>query len=113
MTGVTMDSSNANYGLLGSAPFHNGAKGSPFGHFDFGAGTGGSFEGGGNPSKGLAVGHSATFTFALTGTGLDGLTAASFFSSHSVPPGQGEGPEAFVARFRGFSPEGSDKVPGH
>jgi hypothetical protein len=112
ITGATLDSSNANFALLGAAPFQDGVGGQPFGHFDLGASTGGSFTGGGNPSKGLGVGQTGTFTFALTGSDLDGLTANSFFSSLSAPPGQGKGPAAFVARFRGFDPEGSDKVPG-
>ena len=32
-------------------------NGAPYGWLDSGASTGNSFEGGGNPSKGIAVGH--------------------------------------------------------
>jgi hypothetical protein len=46
------------------------------------------------------------------GKGLNTLTTASFFDTLSDPPGIGAGAQAFVARFRGFIPEGSDKVPG-
>jgi hypothetical protein len=114
ITGVTLTSlDNTNFGLLGGSGFQDGVNGSPFGQFDIGASTGSNWEGGGNPSLGLGVGASATFTFHLTGSGLDGLTVTSFFNTLSVGPGDGEGPQPFVARFRGFSDEGSDKVPGH
>lgn len=112
VTGASLLASDSDFGLLGASPFSDGVGGSPFGQFDLGASTGGGFEGGGSPSKGIGVGQSATFTFTLAGTALNSLTASSFFSSLSVPPGQGEGPEAFVVRFRGFQPRGSDKVPG-
>jgi hypothetical protein len=102
----------AHFALLGAPGFGNGINGAPFGHFDFGAGTGGSFLGGGAPNKGLGVGMTGTFTFTLTGDGLDALTARSFLPAGSVPPGAGEGPMPFVARFRGFADGGSDKVPG-
>jgi LPXTG-motif cell wall-anchored protein len=112
ITGVSLVSSDPDFGLLGAAPYQNGVPGNPFGPFDLGAGTGGAFEGDGNPSTGLAVGQTGTFTFTLIGLGLDELTAGSFFDAPSVPPAQGQGPAAFVARFRGFA-QGSDKVPGH
>lgn len=101
----------ANFSLLGGASFNNGVNGAPFGHFDLGASTGNSFEGGGKPSKGLGVGQSGTFVFTFTGDGLDLLNTGNFLSEKSVPPGAGEGLESFVARFRGFKNEGSDKVP--
>jgi LPXTG-motif cell wall-anchored protein len=111
--GVSLVSSDPDFVLLGANSYRNGVPGNPFGQFDLGAGTGGSFRGGGKPSKGLAVGHTGTFTFSLIGIGLDELTAASFFDAPSARPGRGQGPASFVARFRGFAPQGSDKVPGH
>jgi hypothetical protein len=101
----------AHFALLGAPGFDNGINGAPFGHFDLGASTGGSFEGGGAPSKGLGVGITGKFTFTLTGDGLDTLHANSFLAANSVPPGAGEGVMPFVARFRGFVNGGSDKVP--
>lgn len=101
----------ANFSLLGGPGFNNGVNGAPYGQFDFGASTGGSFEGGGPPSKGLGVGQSGTFIFTLTGTGLNVLNASSFLAENSVPPGAGEGLQPFVGRFRGFVDGGSDKVP--
>jgi hypothetical protein len=112
ITGATLSSSNANFGLLGNPTFNDSVNGAPYGQFDIGASTFKSFEGGGNPSKGIAVGASATFHFVLTGTGLDTLTSSKFFSTLSVGPGNGQGDQAFVGRFRGFKNEGSDKVPG-
>lgn len=88
----------------------NGVNGSPFGQFDFGISTGGSFNGGGPPSQGLAVGASATFVVSLSGTGVGSLTDLSFQSALSVGPGIGGGAQFFAARFRGFEDEGSDKV---
>jgi len=105
-------SDNVNFGLLGTADsFDDGESGSPFGTFDIGASTGGGFEGGGSPLLGIPQGGSATFQFVLTGTGLGALTANSFLTTLSVPPGAGEGTEDFVVRFRGFPDNGSDKVP--
>ena len=60
---------------------------------------------------GIAQFGSATFSFALTGSGLGALTAQDFLSTLSVPPGAGEGVQGFVVRFRGFPDNGSDKVP--
>ncbi len=112
ISGVSLTPSDADFVLLGGALFNNGINGAPYGKFDIGASTGGSFEGGGNPSKGLAVGASGTFTFSLTGTNLNTLTDQSFLDELSVPPGDGQGHKSFVARFRGFEDDGSDKVPG-
>jgi hypothetical protein len=111
ITGASL-SGPANFSLLGGPGFDDGVNGAPFGHFDLGAGTGGRFEGGGPPSKGLGVGGVGTFTFTLSGTGLDLLGADSFLAALSAPPGAGEGLESFVVRFRGFADGGSDKVPG-
>jgi hypothetical protein len=100
---------------LGDPTFSDNVLGGPHGRFDIGASTGGGYEGGGNPSLGIAAGGSATFQFLLTGTGLGGpLGPGSFLSTLSVPPGDGEGLQPFVVRFRGFDvTEGpdSDKVP--
>ena len=64
------------------------------------------------PNGGIPAGGSATFTFSLTGSGLDALTTASFLAALSSPEGQDLTPAFFVARFRGFPNGGSDKVPG-
>jgi hypothetical protein len=110
ITGVSL-SGPLNFQLLGGPTFNKSINGAPFGQFDIGASTGGSFEGGGSPSKGLGVSASGTFTFTLTGNGLDTLTTNSFITEMSVGPGIGEGAQSFVARFRGFTKGGSDKVP--
>jgi hypothetical protein len=119
VTGATLASSNAHFALLGGTGPDGGVNAAPFGHFDLGAGLGGAFLGGGSPRGGIPVGDSETFTFHLSGTGLDGLTEQSFFTSLSGAAGGGEpgqvsadGARAFfVARFRGFEDGGSDKVP--
>jgi hypothetical protein len=101
-----------NFQVLGEDDsYEDGVGGSPYGQFDIGASTFDSFEGGGQPSLGIAMGGTATFHFTLTGSGLGSLTAQDFLSTLSVPPGDGEGNEAFVVRFRGFPDNGSDKVP--
>ena len=80
-----------------------GIGGSPFGLFDAGAGIGGQFEGGGNPSGGIGVGQSGMFEFLVDSGYASVLSASSFI----------DGPNEFnfVARFRGFANGGSDKVP--
>jgi hypothetical protein len=81
-----------------------GLNAPPFGTYEAGAGLNGTFLGGGNPSGGIAVGETDTFTFDIVATDaatletLDFLTGSSDFD--------------FVARFRGFEDGGSDKVPG-
>ena len=57
--------------------------------------TSNDYEGGGNPSGGIPVGGSATFTFTLGGT-TSGVTESNVASSSLI-------------RARGFVPDGSDK----
>ena len=112
----TPPTSDPDFAPLGALTFNNNVNGAPFGHFDIGAAVGGNFQGGGNPSDGIAAGSSGTFQFALIGEGLLGVTSADFLSSLSVPPGAGEGLTPFEVRFRGFVREletepDSDHVP--
>ena len=111
ISGVALSTAPADFGLLGGPGFHNGVPVVALlplkvGLYDIGAATGGTIYG--TPGKGLAPGHSGTFTFALTGTGLDGLTAGSFLDTH---PGHiKELPklnDAFVVNFEvlGFIPD--------
>ena len=88
----------------------NGINAAPNAQFDFGASTGNGFEGGGPPQVGIAVGATDTFTFALSGTSLQTLTAGTFLSTFSQGTGAGEGVASFDVRFRGFTDGGSDKV---
>ena len=114
---VTGNPNGANFTLLG--PSNTLENGAPFGLFDIGATTGTSFEGGGTPSDGMlntGLTKTATFSFALTGSGLAALTAADFLSTLSDDTTHGgAGAQDFVVRFRGFDvAEGqpdSDKVP--
>ena len=119
ITGISFSSTESNYNLYGGPFTTNSQSASPFGDFDIGAGSVGSFNGGGSPTGGIAIGDSETFTFDVTGVGLNTLTAESFFSGSalSVDPSQGWGPQNFVARFRGLDESivdvaGSDKVIG-
>jgi PEP-CTERM motif len=114
VSAAPLDSSDDDFdlGQLGGPTFNNSENGSPFGQFDIGGSTGGGFQGGGMPSLGIASGFGASFSFALTGTGLGALTPASFLSTLSVGPGDGAGNTAFLVRFRGFDEgAGSDHVP--
>jgi len=111
ISGVSLTSSDADFGVLGGLNYDNGVNAAPYGQFDIGASIGGSFQGGGAPWKGIAVGDVETFLFVFNGQGLDTLTDQSFLDALSVGPGDGQGNESFIARFRGFKDEGSDKVP--
>jgi hypothetical protein len=108
VTDATLTTSDGDFLVDGAPTFDNSASGAPNGDFDIGAALGGSYLGGGNPNLGIAQGGSATFSFALTGTGLGGLTSQDFLSTLSSG---GEPSEEFVVRFRGFPDGGSDKVP--
>ncbi|MDP2652921.1 MAG: PEP-CTERM sorting domain-containing protein [Candidatus Omnitrophota bacterium] len=113
ITDISFSSSDPDFNLLGEdSSFQNGVNGRPYGQFDIGASTGSAFQGGGKPSKGIAVGDTESFTFDLTGHHLDILTEETFLNTLSRRPGAGQGRKSFVARFRGFEDDGSDKVPG-
>ncbi len=91
--------SNGAFGLI------TGVNAMPYGmNFLAGASTGGSFQGGGNPTVGIGVGQTGTFVFSVSAGNLGDLGASNFIA----------GPYAqnFVVRFRGFDDGGSDKVPG-
>jgi len=75
----------------------------PFGDFDAGAALGANWTGGGSPNGGVGIGQSATFVFSVTALDAGSLTASSFFN--------GPNEYDFVARFRGLTGGGSDKVP--
>lgn len=79
-------------------------NGAPYGTFAGGIGTGGQFEGGGKPSNGIAPGASATFVWAIHASDAALLNESSFLDATNSP--------GLVARFRGLSNGGSDKVPG-
>lgn len=80
-------------------------SGSPFGNFDAGAAVSGSFEGGGSPSDGIAIGDTGVFSFLLTASDASALSAISFLT--------GPNEFNFITRFRGVGLDGedSDKVP--
>lgn len=107
ITGATLSTAPTGFELLQG----RSASANPFGDFDFGAGLGGDFEGGGRPRDGIGVGSTGTFVFALSGTNLLALDESDFLSALSTDPGGG-GAQSFVVRFRGFEDGGSDKVPG-
>jgi hypothetical protein len=85
-----------------------GLKANPFGTFEEGAALGGVFLGGASPLKGIAVGQTREFLFNVVGD-LTGVSALTFLSEESVPTGNNDG-QVFVARFKGFFNDGSDKV---
>lgn len=81
-------------------------NGSPFGNpFVGGASLGGNWEDGGNPLNGIGASDFGTWTFDITASDADSLSAVSFI--------QGPYDFNFIVRFRGVGPDGelSDKVP--
>ncbi len=93
--------------MIGGLSPLNSVSASPFGDYDLGGSITSSWLGNGGPQDGLAVGESLLFRIRFEGTGLKGLTTMSFLETPST-----NGGPAFVARFRGFDDDGSDKVPG-
>jgi hypothetical protein len=81
----------------------------PFGLFDVGAYTVPLFKGG-DPKNGIYEGDDATFYLTFAGSGLDSLTANSFFSLLSYEEKQNDYPVNFIARYQGvgLGREGSD-----
>jgi hypothetical protein len=98
-TVTAFQSTNPNFKLLGGPGFQDGINGAPYGQFDLGASTFKSLEGGGKPSKGLAVGATETFTFTLAGSLLLSLDEWSFVQELSVGPGIGEAPSSWSPAF--------------
>ncbi len=72
---------------------------------------GGSWMGGGNPTRGIAVGLTKSFIFGLTGQNLHTLNELSFVNELSYSASPDKGNQFFGARFRGFENDESDKVP--
>lgn len=96
-SGSEVSKPNNNWSLLlneSAAPF-----GSPY---DLGSSTSGGFEGGGPPSRGLAIGETGTWIFNIQAADAAVLTEDSFVN--------GPFAQNFVVRFRGLDNGGSDKV---
>jgi hypothetical protein len=104
LTGVP----SGNFNIIGDTTLTNSIPASPWGDFDIGAASTSSWLSGGNPTGGIGVNETETFTFNLTGTGLDLLTTQNFIDAFSTG-----GEYWFGARFRGLDDDGSDKVPGN
>ena len=94
---TAFSSSDANFTLLPSPLPSTGGSFSvaPFGTREFLVSIAGDWLGGGNPTSGLGVGESATFTFTLADFGS--VTETNVLTSEAL-------------RFRGFGDEGSDKT---
>jgi hypothetical protein len=112
ITGVSLESSDDDFGLLGGPDFYDDVKGVPYGYFDIGASVTNQFLGGGAPSPGIPVGVTETFKFTLYGDDLDMLDLDSFLDEMSAGASPGKGSQFFLARFRGFDDGGSNKTPG-
>jgi len=76
----------------------------PFGDFDAGAALRGNWNGGGNPSFGLAVGEIGIFEFEIEADDASSLTASSFLGANG---------DWFAVRFRGLNNGDSDKLLGN
>lgn len=108
---ATLTFSDPYFNLLGAPSFNNAINAMPLGYFDIGAGMGGSWLGGGDPTPGIAVGLTKSFIFGLTGQNLHTLNEFSFMNELSYSASPDVGNQFFAARFRGFENDESDKVP--
>lgn len=73
----------------------------PFGMFMAGAALGANWEGGGNPSNGIAMGVTETFVFSVSASDASTLDAINFIGNTG---------DNFAVRFRGLHNGDSDKV---
>jgi hypothetical protein len=105
VSATLFDPSDPDFDVIGGPDFDAGINGAPYGHYDIGASTGGAFEGGGDPHKGIGVGSTEHFTFGVSGA----ATMPGFLSTLSAPQGSQQ-LQSLVVRFRGFEDGGSDKV---
>lgn len=93
----TFVSTNANFAIFGAAPTGWTGSVAPDGtRTHLISATGNNYNGGGNPTGGVGVGQTVTFTVTLAS--LNGNTEASIFNS-------------LLIRSRGFEDGGSDKDP--
>lgn len=76
----------------------------PFGDFDAGAALRANWNGGGNPTLGLAAGQSGVFEFEIEADDASSLTASSFLGLDG---------NWFAVRFRGLDNGNSDKILGN
>jgi hypothetical protein len=97
-------SAGQQFQLIGGPSYNSTLSGAPFGNFDIGAAVGGDLLGTGNPTTGIAVGQTGTFTFDVTGQGLNNLSAADILSATSST-----GVAGMFVRYRGFCDGTSDK----
>ncbi len=92
----------------------NANLGNIFGKFDYGASVGSTLHTSGIASNGLAAGETGIFTFVVSGTGLQNLTAQTLMNAYSTGGSQNN---PFSVRFSGIDttglPHGGDgnKVP--
>jgi hypothetical protein len=79
----------------------NADLGSQFGQFDFGASVGSTLHTSGTASNGVSVSEGlVTFTFVVSGTNLQNLSAAGLMTEMSANASM---PNPFSVRFRGYS----------
>jgi hypothetical protein len=95
VTGISLAANSNGFHLFG-APLT-----SPFGSFNLGAGSFFGTRGGIGLQPGISPGSSGTFTFTLTGSGLNTLAVPDYFEAFSSQEGTGIGSVIFAARFSG------------
>jgi hypothetical protein len=114
------------FGLIGEASgpkhkrgsdFDNTIKAVPYGYYDIGASVNPDnpqpFLGGGSPTAGIQPGDTEHFEFLLYGENLNLLTLDDFFNELPYcKNGCCDDATFFIARFKGFDNDKSDKVPG-
>jgi hypothetical protein len=107
---LTANPTGSFFDVLGPEPA------APYDAFEFGAALAkkgradGDFLSGGDSKRGLGVGQSGIFHFAVSGPAVPTLKARSFLSeSRSASDGS---VAVFLARFMGFNNGGSNKAPG-
>lgn len=113
ISAAVLTATNGNFSLIGQPGLRDAIAVSPYGAFDIGASISDQSHrpwlGGQNPTLGIGVGETGTFTFLLSGTALSSLDEQSFLDTFSFPDRQGA--EFFAVRFRG-SDKDMDYNPG-
>lgn len=109
LTGVVVELPGSLAGTLASTTdtdFIGGSSVSaaPYGTYDLAAATSGNWEGGGPPSRGIAIGDSLTLVWNIFGSGAGAFDVTDLNLTASGQP-------SIVVRFRGFENGESDKVP--
>ena len=113
-TGELLNSTDPDFHLISELDGNTDTNAPPLGNgYDIGASVTDSWLGGGDPSKGIGVGDTATMTFRIRSDDVQSMSAMDFLTFDRSPwDDERTWHHNFVVRMRGFNDGRSDKLNG-